>query len=336
MDRRGAAGLLVVAAFAGVVRSGPLDPPASPSPSMKTLDQVEPRQPISSLPYTIAGAGSYYVTSNLVGIVSQHGIRITTDNVTLDLSGYTLIGVPGSLDGVSVSGVRRNVVIRNGIVRDWGGDGVDAFFTDNGQFENLLATNNGASGIRIGASSTIKGCEGSYNTLNGLESASYSNIVDCVALQNGDNGISAGAGSTVTGCTASKNATDGVHASALGAGLVVTGCVSKENNGDRIEVLAYSLVEGNTADQSGFAGDGAGIHVTGSGNRIEANNVTNNDRGIDIDAASNIVVRNSAYNNGAAGPPNEYSDIIAGNTVGPIVDSSSIAGSSNPHANYVY
>jgi parallel beta-helix repeat protein len=329
-------GVLVVAAYAGVVRGGPLDPPSSPSPSMKTLDQVEPRQPISSLPYTIAGAGSYYVTSNLVGSVSQYGIRITSDNVTLDLSGYTLIGVPGSLDGVGVTGAHRNIVVRNGTVREWGGDGVDALLTDNGQFEDLLATNNGGSGIRIGASSTIKGCEGSYNALNGIESAAYSNIVDCVAVGNSDNGINAGAGSTVTGCNATKNATDGVHASALGAGLVVTGCVTKDNNGDGIEVLASSLVEGNTADQNGAVGDGAGIHVLSAGNRIENNNVTNNDRGIDIDAASNVVIRNSATNNGAAGVANEYSDIVAGNTVGPVVDSSTIGTSSNPHANYVY
>ena len=70
--------------------------------------------------------------------------------------------------------------------------------------------------------------------------------------------------------------------------------------------------------------------------RIEANNVTNNDRGIDIDSASNVVIRNSAYNNGAAGPTNDYTDIVAGNTVGPIVDSSNIGASGNPHANYVY
>jgi hypothetical protein len=329
-------GLLVAAAYAGVVRGGPLDPPASPSPSMKTLDQVEPRQPISSLPYTIAGAGSYYVTSNLVGIVSQSGIRITSDNVTLDLTGYTLIGVPGSLDGVSVSGVRRNVVVRNGIVRDWGGDGIDALSTDNGQFEDLLSTNNGGSGIKIGTSSTIKGCEGSYNGLNGIESAAYSNIVDCVAVSNGDNGISVGAGSTISACSTTKNATDGVHASTLGAGIVVTGCVAKENNGDGIEVIASSIVANDTSDENGAVGDGAGIHVTGGGNRIDSDNVTNNDRGIDIDAASNLVIGNSATNNGAAGAANEYSDIVAGNTVGAIVDSSSIAGSSNPHANYIY
>ena len=102
------------------------------------------------------------------------------------------------------------------------------------------------------------------------------------------------------------------------------------------QVVPRPQARHDTADQNGAVGDGAGIHVTGSGNRIDSDNVTNNDRGIDIDGASNLVIRNSATNNGAVGPPNEYSDIVAGNTVGAIVDSSSIAGSSNPHANYIY
>jgi len=32
---------------------------------MKTLDQIEPRTPISSAPYTISASGAYYLTNNL-------------------------------------------------------------------------------------------------------------------------------------------------------------------------------------------------------------------------------------------------------------------------------
>jgi hypothetical protein len=85
--------------------------------------------------------------------------------------------------------------------------------------------------------------------------------------------------------------------------------------------------ESNCANQ----GLGAGIHATNSSNRIEANNVTTNARGIDVDAAGNLIIRNSARASTAV----SY-DIAAGNTVGPIVTAATIAGSSNPHANYDY
>ena len=68
---------------------GSLTPPGAPAPTMKTLNQIEPRTPISSLPFTISSSGSYYVTGNL-GITGQNGITINQDNVTLDLGGFTL------------------------------------------------------------------------------------------------------------------------------------------------------------------------------------------------------------------------------------------------------
>ncbi|HXF10126.1 MAG TPA: hypothetical protein VN625_05025, partial [Desulfuromonadaceae bacterium] len=37
-----------------VFAQGSLTPPGGPAPDMKTLDQVQPRVPISSVPYTIA------------------------------------------------------------------------------------------------------------------------------------------------------------------------------------------------------------------------------------------------------------------------------------------
>jgi hypothetical protein len=38
---------------------GPLTPPGPPALTMKTLQQIEPRTPISSVPVTITTSGSY-------------------------------------------------------------------------------------------------------------------------------------------------------------------------------------------------------------------------------------------------------------------------------------
>src|ERR1039457_4716258 len=40
-------------------------PPGVPTPTMLTLSQVEPRTPISSVPFTITQPGSYYLTANV-------------------------------------------------------------------------------------------------------------------------------------------------------------------------------------------------------------------------------------------------------------------------------
>ena len=85
----GTMALLLAASWSGIAFSGPLDPPGAPAPTMKTLQQVEPRTPISSIPFTITTPGSYYVTSDLA-TTGTLGIRIDTNDVTLDLSGFTL------------------------------------------------------------------------------------------------------------------------------------------------------------------------------------------------------------------------------------------------------
>src|SRR5688572_21135329 len=95
--------LLLTATTASLHSQGLLVPPGAPAPTMKTLEQIEPRTPISSIPFTITQPGSYYVTRNLTMVGTSDGITIQSNNVTLDLGGFTLDGAGTGRHGVTSS-----------------------------------------------------------------------------------------------------------------------------------------------------------------------------------------------------------------------------------------
>jgi hypothetical protein len=80
---------------------GALTPPGAPAPAMKTLDQIEPRAPISAAPCTIANAGSYYLTTN-VSVTGGDALTIAANDVTLDLNGFTISSTAASATGTGV------------------------------------------------------------------------------------------------------------------------------------------------------------------------------------------------------------------------------------------
>ena len=332
-----AAGLLLD----GDLRAGNLEPPGPPGPTMKTIQQVEPRTPISSLPFTIAAPGNYYLTSDLTGVAGQIGINITTSFVTLDLNGFSLIGVPGSSDGIRATNPNdqvRQVVIRNGVIRWWGGSGVSASTAFEVHAEDLRIEGNASFGLIVGEGSIVRNTTSSQNGQTGIYASGEGTVIGCTARDNGSIGIGLNVGSTATDCTALGNNVgfavgSGARVVHSTARLNVTGftgmeassieeCSAYQNSDDGIRVTNRALVRGNVARIN--AGDG--IEATGNANRIEDNeSLENQFVGIRVSGTLNLIVKNSANGN-----PTEYS-IAGGNQVGTISTNPATAG---PWANF--
>lgn len=295
--------LFIVGALTGVIEGGDLDPSEPPAPT----DSVKlPGTAISSLPYVISAPGSYYVTRDLTaGGAGDDGITVNASGVSVDLGGFTLSGAPGTDDGIVVTGFRTNVSIRNGALAGWGGDGIDAEFATTGMIEGVTVQDTGANGVRAGKHMLVRGCVVTGAGASGVVIDSHSQVIECEAIANADSGIRA-----------------------TGIFTQVRDSLATQNGGDGILVEALnSTVSGNVASNNG-AVNGAGIHIIANSCYVYDNSVINNDRGIELDASFNTVVRNNVQFNTV------NFEAVASNIVGPVVNSATVATSSNPHANY--
>jgi parallel beta-helix repeat protein len=287
-------------------------------------------------------------TSNLAAPAGYAGDGIIiaanalNDTVEIDLNGFALVGVTGSGDGIGggggaggLVGIAARISIRNGTVRRWGGSGLTVQGIRLAEVENVLVLDNGGSGVFCVGECIVRNSTANFNGDEGVYVGENSIVSGCLATNNTLDGIRTGDSTVVADCSSRFNSGNGIFVERtngpLPTGGVIRNCQVSQNALDGILVQNEVLVVGNNCVANGFnAGSGAGVHATGSRNRIEANTVVSNDRGIDVDIADNVIIRNSA-----SGNTTEY-DIAAGNTAGPIVTTATIAGSSNPHANYDY
>jgi hypothetical protein len=182
---------------------GPLNPPAAPAPSMKSLDQIEARTPIPPSPatpvagphFSITQPGSYYLTGNIT-VSTGDGIRITAaSDVTIDLNGFTIKSTLTDTfngRGISMPGIFYRLTVRNGSIVSSSTPSSPQGFID-----GIYST-----GLLQGA--LISGVKVSGVARYGIFIDGQGIVENCIATQNGATGIVSNNGVAVH-CVAGGN-----------------------------------------------------------------------------------------------------------------------------------
>lgn len=346
---------------------GSLTPPGAPAPTMKSLAQIEPRTPISSLPYTISVPGSYYLTTNLTGLAGTNGITISTGNASLDLNGFVLTGLTGSLAGVFVSGTYSNLTVRNGEIKGWGGRGVDAYSFSPAcvVLDHLTVSDTGDYGIMTSGPAIVRDCISQRNRADGFYVAEVL-MTDCASYYNGGSGIVAGGG-RVRDCRANGNNLYGIYAiscevrgcqaiNSLNYGIyssggdvrdcevdfsgyygvyITAGTVSRCKISSSVKSGIYAnspgcQIIGNTCINNNTSGgtNDAGIYLNDANIRVEGNHVTGSGHaGISVSASYG---GNVITKNSVAGNGASNYLVPGANDLGPV---GTVATSTSPWAN---
>ncbi len=361
---------LALCAGTALVTAGPLDPPSGPVVStFKTLTEVQPRVAINgentagdqdSL-FRITSGGSYYLTGSYTVLSGRSFLEIAASNVTVDLNGFRVNGLAGSLDGITLGPGVNNVRIINGHLTGFGGDGVDTGDVGGAtgvHLRDITVSSVGGFGFRVGPTGVITDCMATGAGTGGFNLAGGVVAERCTAKSNTGAGFFASGAAHMTRCVARENTTDGFR---LSSSATVEHCESLNNTGTGVSAITGSnsqrivgnTISGNTANGMFLASAAlvrdnvvnqtaaACVLIYGAGNRVEGNTLRNAGTvGIGLSAAAgatpvdNLIVSNFFYSNGDA--TNGFASIAgsSNNQVGPVVNTGGTLSTTSPYANF--
>lgn len=276
-----AAGVFTLTAADASMAGDLVPPPGDITATMQGLDRIEPRRCVNDLPaspdavHVISEPGQYFLARDIHGKFNAHGILVVcSGDVSIDLNGFSLTGVPGSLDGIhlddgggggggagglraGISTSRSNLRCCKSAIVSFDGDGVDAPSCDSLEVGGLLIEGCGGFAATAAARQGIvhRDIAARNCLLGGLRSASigegsfgsvYRGFERCTVEDCGGNGIWVDTPfidieievgeCRATGCTG-----DGVRlATPGGAGsggrIAIRSIVSSNNGGDGVHL----------------------------------------------------------------------------------------------------
>jgi parallel beta-helix repeat protein len=306
---------------------GSLTPPGAPAPTMKRLDEVEPRTNLQATPapagvdttnagyhFIINQPGSYYLSANLA-VTKANGVQINVEGVTFDLNGFTISRASGSGgDGIQIPPTAHRTTILNGSLKGFA-LGINTLSPNSGaragKFRDLDVSGCTSIAIQTGPGAMLESCRAHDNTgTHGFLCNSGSTLTNCTASTNSVTyAIASGVGATLTNCTASNNTCSfGIFAD---AGSAVTHCTALGNAGTDVFSCGIATgtgctITGSTAyGNSSFNGTlsfrtGMGFDV-GAANTIQGCTAANN-RGDGIRLIGSDLARgNNCTSNGSSG-----------------------------------
>lgn len=317
---------LAIVGTAAVLIAGPLTPPpGAPASTYKTLQEVEPRIPISGTTF-IGQPGSYYLTQNITfASTATDVILINANDVTLDLNGYT---ITGGRTGVFVNPSLINVTIQNGTVRNTAGNGIFAGGVTRATLRNLrilnypdaavvagnsaiidsvtsqgLAGSTTSSGFTVGNGSRITNSNVDSVALIGINAGESAQISFCTVLNTGTDGIVVSSRSRVSDTTVTNAAANGMRTSPNTAHSITFDRCTISNvglNGIQLDGGASSVTNSAvsfTGNLSTFGGAAtSGVLINGSDCRVDSSRLFRCGSPVVMTAASsyNSVVRSAA------------------------------------------
>jgi parallel beta-helix repeat protein len=219
---------------------------------------------IQSCPYTIMQPGVYVLARDLTCPGSAVAIRITADNVVLNLNGRTLTGDDSGYgvlaEGTDANPTLEGLRVENGAVRGFRFDGVSIEDAPGARVAGVTATDNRFKGILVRHSPGAR-VEGNTAGDNGgtglqLDPCDSCRVLGNRATGNADVGIVLldGTGTRLESNTATGNGDDGIRLQTDADGNLVRGNTLTDNGGNGLELdsgATDNLLEGNRATGNG-------------------------------------------------------------------------------------